>query len=329
MEENKKIYQEFLEVSKQIGVPVKKIFDMFWYLLNDTAIDNNRLVQMVGVSKNALNQIKKALAIYLNPPSFETSLKKGAAEKLKKIYDKNYSVEEDLLTILVKNDIYKQSLDLLSHFRNNRPIPKRNYDQFIATPETSAKRAALLNFLGDVEGKRILFLGDDDFTSVVTANLKSAKEIVAIDIDEEIINSLSLISNELDLKIKAIKHDLRKPILTELKSKFDTVFIDPPYTPDGIKLFVSRAIEAIDQKNQTARIYVCYGSSDRAKERFLPIQEIFTNSGLMLRWVFDRFNRYNGGEAIGSSSSLYITELTPKVKPLIKGNYDKPIYTNN
>ncbi len=129
--------------------------------------------------------------------------------------------------------------------------------------------------------------------------------------------------------IKRIRYDLRKPIPKELKCRFDTVFTDPPYTPNGIRLFVSRAIEALDKKNQAARIYVCYGNSDRAKERFLPIQEVFTGSGLVIRWVFDRFNRYEGAESVGNSSSLYVNEITPRTKPLVRGNYDQSIYTIN
>ncbi|KUK84142.1 MAG: hypothetical protein XD98_0162, partial [Microgenomates bacterium 39_6] len=95
------------------------------------------------------------------------------------------------------------------------------------------------------------------------------------------------------------------------------------------KLFISRAIESLDGANRAARIYFCYGNSDRAKERFLFVYEVLINSGLMVRWIFDKFNRYQGAESIGSASSLFITETTPKTKLLIKGNYDKPIYTNN
>lgn len=147
-----------------------------------------------------------------------------------------------------------------------------------------AKRAALLDFLGDIRAKRVLFLGDDDFTSVATANIKSAKDIAVVDIDERILDNIGTISDELNLGIKRVKHDLRKPTPIDLKGKFDIAFTDPPYTPEGIKLFVSRAVDVLDIKNQTARVYVCYGNSDRAKERFLPIQDAFTDSGLMLRW---------------------------------------------
>lgn len=323
------MYSEFLEVSKQTGVPVKKVLDVFWYLSSGKAIDNNELVRMVGVSRNALNQVKKAVSIYLSPSSQETSLKEGVSEKLSTVYNSDYLTEENLFAALTESDIYIQSIELLSRFKDRRPVPKRNYDQFTATVETSAKRAALLDFLGDVRGKRVLFLGDDDFVSVATANIRSAQEVAVLDVDERILDNIGTISRELDLGIRAVRHDLRKPITARLRGKFDVVFTDPPYTPEGMRLFVSRAIEAIDRRNQAARVYVCYGNSGRAKERFLPIQEVLTGAGLMLRWVFDRFNRYEGAESIGSASSLFIAELTPQTKPLIRGNYDKPIYTND
>jgi len=329
MGEKEKMYSEFLEVSRQTGVPVKKVLDMFWYLSSGMAIGNNELVQMVGVSGNALNQVKKALSFCFNPPSKETSLRMGIAGELSRLYNSNYLTEENLLATLIESDIYKQSIKLLSRFKDRRPVPIRNYDQFTATVETSAKRATLLDFLGDARGKRVLFLGDDDFTSVVTANVKSAQEVAVLDIDERILDNIGSISEELDLGIRRVRHDLRKPITADLRGRFDAVFTDPPYTTEGIRLFVSRALEAIDKRNQTARVYVCYGNSDRAKERFLPIQEVLTDAGLMLRWIFDRFNRYDGAESIGSASSLFIAEVTPKTRPLIRGNYDKPIYTND
>lgn len=104
------------------------------------------------------------------------------------------------------------------------------------------------------------------------------------------------------------------------------VFTDPPYTPAGVRLFLSRAIEAINKKNLNSRIYLCYGNSDRAKERYLPIQNIINQAGLMNRYVFDKFNRYYKADSIGASS-LYILEITPRWQVLILGHYDQPIYT--
>lgn len=306
---------------------MKKVLDFFWYLAKSGAVENKELVQKVGVSKNALNQIKMALAGWLEPPCGKTALKKSAQQELAKFYGENYLAEESLFSFLTQQGTYQKALKILTKYYQRRPFPKREYDQFTAIPQTVAKRVALLDFFGEVEEKRILFLGDDDFTSVGTAILGTAAKIVVVDIDRRILKTIGEIARELNLKIKLVEHDLRKPLPPELKNNFDTVFTDPPYTSEGIKLFVSRAVEALDKTNNGARIYICYGSSDRAKERFLPIQEILTASGLLLRWVFDKFNRYKGAQSIGSTSSLYVTETTPKTKSLIKGVGKKPIYT--
>ncbi len=323
----KRIYLEILEVSKKTGVPVKKILDMFWYLAKKGSVENNELVQKVGVAKNALNQIKMVLSYWLQPPCSKTALKKSAQEELAKFYGEDYLVEESLFSFLISGEAYQKALKILTKYHKRRPFPKREYDQFAATPQTVGKRVALLDFFGEVRGKRILFLGDDDFTSIGTAGLGTAAKIVVIDIDRRILKTIGEIARELNLKIELVEHDLRKPLPPLLRNNFDTVFTDPPYTFEGVKLFISRAAEALDKTNQGARIYICYGNSDRAKERFLPIQEIITASGLLLRWVFDKFNRYEGAQSIGNTSSLYITEVTPKTKPLIRGVDKKPIYT--
>jgi predicted methyltransferase len=172
-------------------------------------------------------------------------------------------------------------------------------------------------------------LGDDDFTSIAIARYGTAEEITVLDIDKRILDGIGNISTQQKFEIKTIEYDARKILPRDFSGKYDVVFTDPPYTPNGISLFVSRAVEALDAQNQSARLYLSYGNSDRTKERFIPIYDNLADSGFMIRWVFDKFNRYNGAEAIGSASSLFICEATPKTHALINGSYDKPIYTNN
>ena len=172
-------------------------------------------------------------------------------------------------------------------------------------------------------------MGDDDFTSISVARLGKAVEITVLDIDDRILDKIKLISDKLSLNIKTVKHDLAKALPKDLINRFDVVFTDPPYTAEGISLFLSRSISSLNRNNMAARIYLCYGNSDRAKERFLLIYRSIIDSGLMLRYVFDKFNRYFGAESIGSTSSMFVLDVTPKVKAIIKGDYDNPIYTND
>ncbi len=326
--EKEKLYSEFLEISKKIGVPVKKVLDLFFALRSGEPIDNNQLLQTVGISRNAANQIKKALSSFLQPVSKNTQLTNQGTENIKGFYPVGYLPEESLWSIL-KNDTFQLAIQLLTSCQEKRPLPKRSYDQFTATLETTVRRMALLDFFGDVEQKRILFLGDDDFTSLAVATLGKAANITVLDIDPRILGAIKEVSNEKGFDVKTKKYDARKPLSKELVDKFDVVFTDPPYTQEGIGLFVSRGIEALDPDNQVSRIYCCYGNSDRAKERFLPIHQTFIDAGLMVRWVLDNFNRYSGAESIGSNSSLYICEATPRIRSLVKGECEQPIYTHD
>ncbi len=322
------MYLRFLEVSKETGVPVKKVLDVFFLLSTGEPMDNNELLQRVGVSKNVLNQVKKSLSSFLKSTSKDTQLNPEGLNNAKQLFSDGFVSEEGLWTIL-EGGQFRETVGFLQSIKEKRPSPKREYDQFTATIETTARRASLMSFFGDVKGKKLLFLGDDDFTSVAAANLREAERIVAVDIDERILREIQDLSDSRGFGIETVEYDARKTLPKGLAGKFDVVLTDPPYAPEGFNLFVSRAIETLDRDNKAARVYACYGNSDKAKERFLPIYEVFTNSGLMMRWVFDKFNRYQGAESIGSSSSLFIAEVTPKTKPVIKGNYERPIYTDN
>lgn len=328
MRGNENMLERISQIAKETGIPTKKIMDVLFILQTGEPVENNELLQRVGVSKNALNQAKELLSSFMRPPSKTTQVTESAVSEIGTILGLDYKPEETLWTLL-EDECYRKSIDLFNKYVEKRSSPERKYDQFTATVETTAKRASLLNFFEDVRSKRLLFLGDDDFTSVAVANFRTASDVTVLDIDNRILDEIDSISKSEKLEINLGNYDARKILLSAYSGKFDVVFTDPPYTTDGIKLFVSRAIQTLDPSNQTARIYICYGNSDRAKERFLPIYEIFGASGLMVRWVFDKFNRYQGAESIGSASSLFILEVTSKTKPLITGNYDRPIYTSN
>lgn len=308
-------------LSQKLGLPIKKIYDIFYYLRDGSKIDNFELIRKTGIAKNTINSVKEYFKDVFGSVSTTSQVDQKLITELDYIYKENYLPDENLLNLSINID----PQDILTE----RVTPLRQYDQFTATPETVLKRASLLKHLGDIDNKKLLFFGDDDFTSILVARLGKPTEIVVLDIDDRILDKIKSISDKLSLNIKTIKHNLTKILPKEFLNRFDVIFTDPPYTPEGIRLFLSRSISSLDRDNLTARIYLCYGNSDRAKERFLPIYRSIIDSGLMIRYVFDKFNRYQGAESIGSSSSLFVLDVTPKVKTLIKGDYENPIYTNN
>ncbi|HLE49424.1 MAG TPA: bis-aminopropyl spermidine synthase family protein [Patescibacteria group bacterium] len=320
------IKEKILEVSRKTGIPTKKTKDFLYFLRDGNPVENNELLQKSGVSKNALNQAKEMLSDMLMIPSKNTQLKVDAVEEVLSLFDSEYQPEGALWSFL-KTKEFNSTLKLLNKYIDKRPEPVRGYDQFLATAETTARRSQILNWFEDVAGKRILLLGDDDFTSVAIANTKKASAITVLDIDDRILENINVISKKEKFKIETARYDVKKSLPEKYQGKYDVVFTDPPYTTEGMKLFISRAIECLDPQNQAARIYFCYGNSDRAKERFVSVHGAITSMGLMVRWVFDKFNRYNKAESIGNTSSLYVCDVTQLTKPLIKQNYAGKIYT--
>jgi len=321
-------YTAIISFSVNSGIPIKLILDFFYALRIDGAIDNKILVGRLGIAKVSLNSVKKEFIQYLESSTHETKLNKSGSDWIETYDWEKHRVLMSMWEYSYDNNSEKE-FDSLKLRLKKRPSADRALDQFTATEETVYRRVKLMEHNGDIKDKRILLLGDDDFVSVAIALMSDAKSITVLDIDKRILHTIKEESRDLVPVISTVGYDAIKPLPKMYKDTFDTVFTDPPYTTNGIELFLSRAVTAINSRNRCSRIYLCFGNSDASKERFLPVCEIITKSGLMIREVRDKFNRYTGAESIGSTSTLFVLEYTPQTEALIKVNYDKKIYTNN
>ena len=137
------------QISKEVGIPTKKVLDFLFVLRSGDPLENNKLLQKIGVSQNSLNQVKKLLSPFLEPSSTNTQLKEASLQDIKSIFTPDYKIEESLWTI-IEDKTYKLSFDISKKYFNQKPSPERKYDQFAATTETVARRASLLNFFEDV-----------------------------------------------------------------------------------------------------------------------------------------------------------------------------------
>jgi len=224
-----------------------------------------------------------------------------------------------------------------------KPKPERKFDQFYATEETILKRVEILTqYSKFLNLKFLLFLGDDDLTSVACALTKNFDKIVVIDIDERILNLINEIAKNENLKIETIRYDLRKPLPQDLKN-FNLIFFDPPYTPNAVYLWLIRALQislgsGSNQKRKNIDFlknkfyFLCYGYTDKSPERGLKVQKIINDLGLIIQEKFRKFNKYTEAESINNESDLYILQPTPlidlaKIDKMKKAEFKEKIYT--
>ncbi|MDP1710316.1 MAG: bis-aminopropyl spermidine synthase family protein [candidate division WWE3 bacterium] len=208
-----------------------------------------------------------------------------------------------------------------------RPPPKRKFDQFGVTEETLSARANVLGERGFLTDAKILFLGDYDLTSLAClpaqAGLPRAKntEIWVLDIDPEV---LRVVKEQSQGKVFTVQHDLSNPLPKKLLACFDAVFTDPPYTLEGVALFLSRSLDALT-RGERARVFLSYSSLDPV--RALSVQQKLLDHGVVIEELRPRFNEYLNAKTIGDSSDLYFLRPTPKFRPLVRGEYQGKIYT--
>ena len=123
---------------------------------------------------------------------------------------------------------------------SGRPEPTDDFDQGVLTPESAMRRAALMLQNGDVTGKRVAILGDDDLMTLAIGLAGKPKEIVTFEIDERYVRYIREHAEKLNIPARVLTFDLRKKLPDDLFAQFDTFLTDPPENYAGLFLFLER-----------------------------------------------------------------------------------------
>ncbi|GAA0719372.1 bis-aminopropyl spermidine synthase family protein [Clostridium malenominatum] len=214
-----------------------------------------------------------------------------------------------------------------------RPQANVIIDQSKCTVDTAVRRAVLALTNSVLINKKILCIGDDDLVSIAIGfllkklfvDIKYCKTTICVmDIDERILNYIQGVADKENLPIKCYHTNFKLPLSKEFKEGFDCFFTDPPYTLQGMNLFMSRGIEAL-KKEKGMPIFLSY--AHKSPEFDFTMQKSFINMGLMISKILSAFNSYEGAGIIGNTGQMIILKTTSKSKPLIESSYNGLIYT--
>lgn len=192
----------------------------------------------------------------------------------------------------------------------NRPEADVTIDQSKCTMETSFKRACYLLKKRETIAGFLLCVGDDDLISVAAAFLyqylthgKGADfQVTVVDKDQRINDYITKISQDHELPITCIQHDLIQPMPQELIHQFDCIITDPPYTFNGLQLFITRGLSCVKRKKEVA-IFLSYPHKPVANR--LEIQAFLTSHQIVIERILEHFNHYEGAQIIGGVSDFY------------------------
>ncbi|MGC9373079.1 MAG: bis-aminopropyl spermidine synthase family protein [Thermovirgaceae bacterium] len=191
----------------------------------------------------------------------------------------------------VVKDAFTEALRRFESIHGKRPPALRVFDQAYVTPETTFARIALADSHGDIRGKDILVLGDDDLMGLGLAFTQLPKSVTVIEIDERLIEFEREEASRAGIKtLKAAKHDLRKPLPESLIDSFDVFFCDPPETVAAFDAFIGRG--ALSLKGPGGAGYFGLTSAESSFAKWKILQEGLLARGFVLTDLIRGFNEY-------------------------------------
>lgn len=201
-------------------------------------------------------------------------------------------------------------------------------DQAFATPETSMRRAMFAMDRDALAGRNVIFIGDDDLTSLAAnfalSQLGASARLSVVEIDARITAHILKTMSGIKPEVECLLHDLREPLPPGLRDRFQCFFTDPPYTPDGLRLFLSRAAEALE-KAPGMHGFLSYAHKDPDSD--LETFQIISECGFAPVEIIPSFNNYAGGGILGNSSRLIHLMSTSSTAPAVSGRCESKIYS--
>jgi len=138
--------------------------------------------------------------------------------------------------------------DLLESFRDivkERPQPTLDHFQGYMLAEDVVARVALMHHYGDVSGKSIALIGDDDLLSVALALTHLPSRITVLDIDKRLGEFITKVNTKYGFNIEYVEYDVSNPLPKTLVSRFDVFSSEPLETLSGLKAFLIRGITCL------------------------------------------------------------------------------------
>jgi S-adenosylmethionine decarboxylase proenzyme len=303
------------------------------------SLKNKKVAQKTGIAIPSLAAVRGELvkAGIIEKKNFLGDIGRSWVEKnikLKFDYDPLPGTFNSIIKELPEEFAYFNDLeDLL----NKRPDPEFSLDQSHADFSTIVKKVLYLLKKGDIEGRKIIFLGDDDVISLALGLTKLADEITVVDIDNRVLEFISQTAKNLNFKkLNVLTHDLRKSCPNTIMNKYDVVVMDPPYTIEGLRLFLKRARQVIKSNLKiNEKTYPIFGKKcllsfgNKPPELMQKLQLAILDHGFIINEMLPDFNHYKGASIIGQFSHLYY--LQSVINPNDKYNLSfslRPIYTS-
>lgn len=210
------------------------------------------------------------------------------------------------------------------------PAVDQTLDQSHCTARTKVRRVLYLLRTGGLPTGSLLLVGDDDLMSIAVGavgdalGVPLARRVGVLDVDPGVLEYAGTDLRRRGIAAEVLRHDLREPLPPAWRGAFDVAMTDPPYTPQGARLFLSRAVQGLPERVGHG-VYLSFGPKGPGASH--QVLTAIVELGLTTQAVLRNFNEYLGAGVIGGTSHLYhlVTAVPPVDDP--DEAYRGPLYT--
>jgi N4-bis(aminopropyl)spermidine synthase len=191
------------------------------------------------------------------------------------------------------------------------PAARDALDHVAATADTAVRRALWLDGAFDLAGARLLCIGDHDLSSLAACAVIPGLRATVADVDERLLDFIDGRAADYGYDILCLYADFRFGLPDVVAGSADVVLTDPPYTPEGVELFLGRGAQGLGDR-ANGRLVMAYGFSSLHPALGMKVQRAVQDLDLVAEAILPAFNRYHGAQAVGSASDLYVLRPTAR-----------------
>jgi hypothetical protein len=171
----------------------------------------------------------------------------------------------------------------------DRPEADKSFDQGFISAEGVIRRLGFVCERGDIYGS-IFVVGDDDFFSVAAALTGLPERVVAVDVDDKVVDLINRAARDHSLRLEGRTYDVQEDLPASWRKGFDMFLTDPVETLPGLELFLSRGVSSLKEPGSAGYFGLTTLEASRAK--WFDIQSMLQRMGFVVTDICRKFNVY-------------------------------------
>ncbi len=201
----------------------------------------------------------------------------------------------------------------------DRPVAVRRYDQAYMVEDATLARVAYLWGQGDLSGKDVLVIGDDDLVSIAAALTREPARIVVLEVDQRLIDFINQVAQSHDLAIEAVTYDVCQPLPERFHARFDTFVCDPSESFGGLTAFLTRCLLGL--RGQGAAGVFGLSRHEASLSKWLRLQRWLNERSAVITEIRSDFSQYQNWP--------YVEEMKAWSFLPVRVHPDKPWYQSS